>query len=261
MENIIIKKQLENRIDKNLLDKLLKEYKEVKGGFFFQDWEKVGIHAGKFCEISIAILKYLKTGEITNLNSIKFGEIYHELINMPKQTSEDEVVTLIIPRIIRSAYTIRNKRSIAHIKDIDPSYLDCTFLTAVCNWVMSEFLRLCHTSDTKTINNLISGLIERKVHIIEEFGEDIIILEPSLSGRVQILFILYHFYPKFVNEENLSKFIKNKTRANIMTSLRNLEKDGLVYRKSKECKLTKRGIKNVEEQYRELSDLNYLTSQ
>ncbi len=250
MENIL--NQLENHIDRNLLNRLLQEYKEVKENFFSQDWEKTGIHAGKFCEITIAILQYLKTGKAINLNDIKFGEIYCELINMPKQTPEDEVVTLIIPRVARSAYTIRSKRSIAHIKDVDPSYLDCTFLTAVCDWIMSEFLRLYHTSNAKVVNDIISGLIEREVPIIEEFGTDIMILKPSLSGRIQILFVLYYFYPEFVDEKNLSKFIKNKTCANITTSLRNLEKDGFIYRKNKKCKLTKRGIKYMEDQYRKL---------
>jgi len=245
MNNII--GQLSHFIDRKIAEKLIEEYNEVKGGFIHQNWEKTVIHAGKFCEIVMVVIKHIKCDTSCDINDIHFGKLYSEITNMPKQSADDEILTLLIPRIARSIYTLRSKRSVAHIKDVDPSYLDCTYLVAACDWILSEFLRLYHTSDPVKIIGLIEGLVEKKIPLLENFEDDLLVLDASLSAKQQILLILYHFYPNYVNEENLDLYIKDKSHNNILTSLRNTEKERLVYRKNNKCKLTKKGIKFIED--------------
>jgi hypothetical protein len=179
-QNILLK-ELSKRIDENLVKILLQEYIEIKRNYFRHDWEKVGLHAGKFCEICIAILYYLKTGKIIDLNNIRFDNVYNKLLKMPKNTAEDEIVTLMIPRAIRALYTIRSKRSIAHIKNVDPSYLDSVYALSTCDWIVSELIRLYHTSNYAEIEKIIKHLVKKQVPIIEEFGTDLIVLDTRVT--------------------------------------------------------------------------------
>lgn len=153
----------------------------------------------------------------------------------------------IIPRSAKAIYTIRSERGAAHKSDdISPNNIDSEFVVSTCDWILSEFLRLYHTSDIKKITGIVNSLVEKKVPLIEEFEDDIYVLGKDLSTKDQILLILYHFRPKMVSNADLTKWTKGYPQKTT-TNLRNAENENLVYRKGKEGTITKLGIKRVEE--------------
>lgn len=238
-----IKNNLSTKIDKSLVDDLLEEYKEIKNYQFRGQNENAINKSGKFVETVFQILKYIMSKKV--INNPNITDISNELLQTPKNGYPSSI-RKIIPRSAKAIYTIRSERGAAHKSEaISPNIIDCEFVVSTCDWILSEFLRLYHNSDVNEITKIVNGLIEKKVPIIEEFGEDICILKEDLSNKDEILLILYHFYPKMVSNAALTKWTKSYTQKTL-TNLRNAEKEKLVYRNGKENTLTKRGITEVE---------------
>jgi hypothetical protein len=57
MSTKMILVRLASIMDPKLLEDLLKEYGLVKKFHFLEDWEKSILHAGKFSELTLAIVK------------------------------------------------------------------------------------------------------------------------------------------------------------------------------------------------------------
>jgi hypothetical protein len=152
----------------------------------------------------------------------------------------------MIPRVLYSLYTFRSKRGGTHIKDVNPNHIDATFVISSCDWIISELLRLYHTDDINAIQNLINYIVERKVPIIEEFGDNIRILHTELSVADKILIILYKKHPNYVLTKDLKKSIKTKSPNHVTTVLNQLDNDAKIFRKEQENIITLKGIKYVE---------------
>jgi Mn-containing catalase len=135
---------------------------------------------------------------------------------------------------------------VAHIGDINPNLMDATFVVSACDWIMAEFIRLYHMCDSNEAQRIIDSLVERKVPIIEEFGDALKVLTPSLSIPNKILLILYKKHPNYVSTSDLKKWIQTKSPSYISTALDRLENDTKVHRKEKENIITRKGIEYVE---------------
>lgn len=240
-----------SKIDESLVRDLIGEYKEIKRSYNLRQYELAISKFTKFSETVFQILKYLVSGEVIDPKDIKFNDIEREL-SQTRRGDYPESIRVIIPRITIAAYTIRSKRGAVHkSNEISPDYIDCSLIVNVCDWTVAEFLRLYSTLDPQKIEEILCGLIEKKVPIIEEVSGDVIVLEEGLSATDEILLILYYSYPKNVELKNLKKWIKYQSSENILTSAKNLDKKRLIHYKNKECKLTKKGIKFVETNYRD----------
>src|SRR4030042_6741579 len=119
--------ELSKVIDGELVQELLKEYDLAKRSHFLEDWEKTILHAGKFSEMSLAVVKNIVDSEVVDLNQIYFDKLFNDLTNRKKDTAEDDILMLAIPRAAMSIYSIRNKKRVAHIKSIDPDHLDSAY--------------------------------------------------------------------------------------------------------------------------------------
>jgi hypothetical protein len=244
MENI--KEILSSRLDADLVESLLEHYKELKQKFFLGQYEPSQLNCAKFAEVIMRILEY-----ITKKNYTPFGEnvslddLTKKLEQLPKDKFSDSI-RIHIPRIIRATYDIRSKRGVAHIGEISPNLMDATFVISACDWILAEFIRLYHTGDPNEAQTIIDSIVERKIPIIEEFGDNLKVLNPALSIADKILLILYKKYPNYVSTSDLKKWIKTKSPAHITTVLSRLDDNAKVHRKGKENIITRKGIEYVE---------------
>jgi len=241
---------LRDNIPLVLMEKIIDVYTKIKSNFWLGKNEECMEKVGKFVEITIRILEYITSGSYTPFeNDLKVSGTLKKFENLPKQDFP-ESIRIIIPRVLYSLYTFRSKRGGAHIKEVNPNHIDATYIISACDWIIAEFIRLYHTNEEKEIEKIINSIVDRKVPILEEFGEDFKILEPSLSVSDKILIILYKKHPNSVLTDELKKWIKTKTPTHINTALKRLDDNGYIYRKNKENTITRKGIAYIEDKFK-----------
>ncbi|MDL1957644.1 MAG: hypothetical protein LWW95_11470 [Candidatus Desulfofervidus auxilii] len=234
-----------------LVEKLTEVYQKIKQNFWLGKDEECMEKVGKFVEITIRILEYITSGSFTPIeNDLKVSETLKKFENLPKQNFP-ESIRIIIPRVLYPLYTFRSKRGGAHIKGVNPDHIDATYIISACDWVMAELIRLYYTNEEKEIQKIINSIVDRRVPILEEFGEDLKILDPSLSVPDRILIILYKKHPNSVSTDELKRWVKTKTPTYINTALKKLDDNGFVYRQNKENTITRKEIAYVEDKFKE----------
>lgn len=239
-----IRNNLSTKIDQSLVDDLLDDYIEIKKHHFLGDHEKAINKSGKFVETIFQILEYILSKKI--INEPNFNSISKKLEQIPKGDLP-ESIRIIIPRSANVIYSIRSRRGTAHKSEVSPNYIDSEVVVSICDWILSEFLRIYHNSNIAEITNIVNKLVDKKIPIIEEFDNGLVILREGLSIKDQILIVLYYFYPNPVTTEELIKLLKCKYSQQITSNLRTAEGKKLIHRDGKENTITKLGIKLVEE--------------
>ncbi|WP_156967418.1 hypothetical protein [Geoglobus ahangari] len=238
---------MDHEIPEILLQKLEEVYNKLKQNFWLGKYEECLEKIGKFVEVSIRVLEHITTGNFTSFEEeLSISDTLKKFENLPKNDFPDSV-RILIPRVLYSLYTFRSKRGGAHIKGINPNHIDATYVVSACDWIVAELIRLYHTGDEKEVWDLINSLVDKKVPVLEEFGEDIKILDTSLLVPDKILLILYRKYPQYVSKKDLKRWVPTKSPSHIPTTLKNLDKRGLIYVKRDLVKLTIKGIKHVED--------------
>lgn len=249
MNELEIKKELSKRIDDKLVDELLKEFKNLTEAFLKKNKVSVGLYAGRFSEISAACILNLYTQQTIDINKIHFDSFITQLINHPKKTPEDDILTLNIPLVLRSIYTLRNKKKIAHIKSFDPNYFDISYIYDSGVWVFSQIILTLCIVDEKKLFETINSMMEKKLSIVQEFEDkSIMIFENNISFNDEILITLYRSSIRLKNEE-LIKILRPEYSSKVTTYLKPLNKQKLVHINKDGTIITNLGIKYIEKKF------------
>ena len=241
---------LKNNIPPLLVERLIAIYRGIKNNFWLGKDEECIEKVGKFVEVVTRVLEHIATNSFTPFeNELKISETLKQFENLSKKDFP-ESIRIMIPRILYTLYTFRSKRGGAHIKEVNPNHIDAAYVVSACDWVVAELIRLYYTDEEKEIEKIINSIVDRRVPILQEFGEDLKILDPSLSVPDKILIILYHRHPNSVSTDELKKWIKTKSSTHINTALKRLDDNGFVFRKDKENTLTRKGVAYVEEKFK-----------
>ena len=243
-----IAEELVNKgIDEKVVSKLITEYIKVKRAQLLNDHEKVISHSAKFSEVILALIENMLSGQAVNLDKIYFGNLCEKIKNYSKSNAEDEILTLAIPEVAESVYTLRNKKDVAHTKTIDPDSIDSVYCTTACDWMLSELVLLFLKVDESKVYELINSMLKKKVPIIEEFEDGtFVILRKDFSRSDEILVTLYHFYPRRISNVELEERLKLPHKS-IYIYLSRLEAERFIHRTNDGSKLTLLGIKYVED--------------
>jgi len=241
-----IKDILSNTIESDLVEALLKHYRELKQKFFLGQYELSQLNSAKFVEVAFRILEYITKNNYTPFNrDININKLITHLENLPRNQYSYSI-RVHIPRVLKVVYDIRSKRGVTHVGEINPNLMDATFVASACDWIMAELIRLYYVTDPNKAQKIINSILERKIPIVEEFEEDLKILDPNLSVANKILLTLYRKYPSYVSIDDLKKWIKTKSPNYIPTVLRRLDDAAKIHLKGKKSKITKKGIDYVE---------------
>jgi len=156
---------------------------------------------------------------------ISISKALEHLENLPKKDFS-ESIRIIIPRVLYTIYAFRSKRGGSHIKEIDPSRIGASYVVSACDWVMAEFIRLHSSDDTEKIEKLMDSFVDKKIPVLEKFGDDFKVLDPSLSVPDKIFLILYKTYPSDTSITELRKWAE-ASPSYVNTVLKRLDKRGL----------------------------------
>ena len=135
--------ELERHIDPKLVKELIFEFEKAKTSHWLGDIIKTLMHAARFCEVCIACIKNVsnKTAKI-DMNKIQFGKFYDNILGLSKNSPKDEMMYLVIPNVLKSIYSVRSKKRVAHIKMTNADSLDTEMVITLCNWIMCQLIMI-----------------------------------------------------------------------------------------------------------------------
>jgi hypothetical protein len=245
--NIVV--ELQQHIDSSLVEDLLVYYRTMKAAYLQKDWEKAGLNGGKFAETVTRILQHLtSTDGSFESGSIRVDQELRQITNLPRGSCHD-TLRLRIPRVALTVYDIRNSRNIAHSsREVDPNYMDSFLVVSACDWILAELVRVYLPADTgNALQQIIQRIIERQVPIVQEIDSDVVVLNPDLTYKDQLVAVLYSKYPERVSNEELRKWTNPKHNSYVSQYLRSLEDERLVHRNNQGSVLTLAGLRYVED--------------
>ncbi len=244
-----IKNSLIARFPTNLVDELVECYIEQKKNFYLGRMRPNEVEGGRFAEAAFRMLQHSAGVSVTPLGvQLDTTTISRTLENT---TNATDSVRFHIPRTLRVIYDIRNKRDAAHLGDgIDPNLQDSSFVSAALDWVLAEFVRIARGVSPDKAFALVKAITIRRVPAVEQFGDFLKTLRPSLGPSDRILLLLYHCADAGATAGELSNWLKPKQRTNLSRTLAQLEhdKDYIVFTLGR-YRLTRRGISAIESRH------------
>jgi hypothetical protein len=244
-----IRNCLTNRFPPTLVDELLECYAEQKKNYYLGRMRPNEVEGGRFAEAAFRMLQHSAGILVTPLGAqLDTTTISRTLENM---TNAPDSVRFHIPRTLRVIYDIRNKRDAAHLGDgIDPSLQDSSLVSAALDWVLAEFVRLARGVSPDKAFALVKAITIRRVPAVEQFGDFLKTLRPSLGPSDRLLLLLYHAADNGATAVELSNWLKPKQRTNLRRTLAQLEhdKDYVVFTGDR-YRLTRRGISAIESRH------------
>ena len=205
----------------DLVDALLAAYKEIETNYVHQKWKASELDAGHFVEAVRRIIEHRLFTSHTPLNK-QLSQFTDRILQQYEQASGDESYRILIPRVLRSIYGVRNKRGVGHLGAISPNEMDATLILYNVKWILAEIVRLESGLSTTETQKEIDRVIERQTTLIWKDGDIIRILDKSLEAREQVILLLYDTSPQ--TEEELRDRCEYKNPTNFKKILKRLHK-------------------------------------
>jgi len=232
----------------DVVDETLAAYGEAKKRYYRADLRPSAVEGGRFSEAVLRLLQFIATGAFTPLSDRRFkaDAVMNQLERSPAANASDSV-RLNIPRALRLIYDIRNNRDTAHLRDgIDPNLQDATLVISCMDWVLAELVRIGHNTTPEAAQELIKGIVVKEVPLIEEFdGRPVLLADVKIPDHILIL--LYWANADDVSLGDLRSWVPVSARKNLLRTLRSLESKHLIHLGSDVVRLTRLGIRSVEE--------------
>ncbi|WP_376694489.1 hypothetical protein [Wenzhouxiangella sp. EGI_FJ10409] len=220
-----IRAELSSAFPNELVDALVDAYSEIEQAFALGKWKASELDSGHFVEAARRILEYVLFGKYTAIGKPLPGFSDHELKKY-EQGSGDESYRILIPRILKSIYNLRNKRGVGHLGNVSPNEMDATYILYSVKWVLAELLRLSSGQDAGVVQSQISGIVERKIGTLWKYEDVVRILNPSCSARDQVLVFLFDESPRSASE--LQALVEYKNTTNFRKILARLHTSRLI---------------------------------
>nr|DAP30347.1 MAG TPA: hypothetical protein [Bacteriophage sp.] len=184
---------LKSEYPDELADKLIDAYNNAIREYKKRNWKYFGNEMGRFVEVAIRMVELKTAGKYTNLKD-KLATLNENKLKQFEQSQITKNISfrILIPRQLFVMYTIRNKRGMIHINEVDPNYMDATALLNISKWVLAEFVRNSKNIDYDDAIKIIEELIAKENMVIW-IEEDIFkILDTHITLEEKILCILYY---------------------------------------------------------------------
>lgn len=230
-----------------LVDAILIAYSEIEGNYSIKKWKASELDAGHFCEVARRMIEHSLFGRHTPIGA-GLPNFNDQEIKKYEQTTGDESFRILMPRVLKSVYNLRNKRGVGHLGNISPNEMDATLILYSVKWVLSEFVRLsaCGSLDTTAAQIVVDQLIERRVALIWNNGETKRILIDGISMKDKVLILLYD--ENLQTEDALREHVEYKNKGNFRRLLNGLHSARLIeFSIGRSIAITPKGVIAAEE--------------
>ena len=239
-----INKILGSAYDKEIVKNILSSYIEIQNNYLLKKWKASELDAGHFVESVRRAIELELFGSYTpfSKNLPRFNDA---VLKKYEQGKGSESIRILIPRVLKSVYNIRNKRGVGHVGAISPNEMDSTLILYSVKWVLSELIRIKSTLSIQETQKLINDIVQRQIELLWETGKIKRVLDPKMPAVKQVLVLLLDQSPLY--EDKLLDYIEYKNKTNFRKLLKYLHKKRLIeYRKDRFCEITPLGIKEAE---------------
>lgn len=175
-----------------LRDPLIAQFEEALAEYRSGDWEKVGVKAGKFCEIAYCICEGHTTGSYASAPS-KPKSMFHDCLKLEAHNRvKGRSLCIQVPRVLIGLYELRNNRAIGHVSgEIDPNHMDAEFYLRGMKWILAEFIRFFSKLPEEQSRAVVEAVTARTLQIVWQSGNVRRILDPAKSAADKILILCY----------------------------------------------------------------------
>lgn len=175
-----------------LKDPLIDEFEQALAEYRASDWEKVGLKAGKFCEIAFCICEGHATGNFP-LHPIKPANFQKSCLDLEQYNkTKGRSLCIQVPRILLGLYELRNNRAIGHVSgEVSPNHMDAEFFIRGMKWVMAEFVRQFSQLPLNESHAMVEAVTARMFQMVWSNGDIRRILEPAKKAGEKVLILLY----------------------------------------------------------------------
>ena len=240
-----IKALLEKKFPTELVDPLLQTFKEIQANYSLRKWKASELDAGLFVEAVRRIVELALTGKFTPLGTSlpNFSDV---VLKQYEQAPGDESFRILIPRVLKATYNIRNKRGAGHLTGVSPNEMDATFILYSSKWVLAELVRLASGLAPEKTQALVDQIMERQIELLWKSGTVTRVLETRLRTREQVLVLLYDDSPRADSE--LQRIVEYTNVTNFKKILRDLHANRIIeYGAGGACVITPKGIAAAED--------------
>lgn len=193
---------------------------------------------GKFVETLVQVLQHLDAG---NYDAKPNVDDYLKHLDATASNLPDGL-RLCAGRIGRAAYTLRNKRNIAHKGSVDPNAYDLSFTHAAAQWILAELLRVATNDSMEKAGKLIDQVMAPVGGLVEDFGGKRLVLE-DVAAREEILLLLHHAYPNPVPRTEIATSMDRRDASTVRKAIRSLWSERMIEEvEADNYKLTQRGF-------------------
>jgi len=240
-----------NALPARLRSRLVRIYSDLKSAGLENQYDTVGLRAGKLAEILLRVLQHLLNNTYTPLGQrlSNFKTECERLENVPA-ASGSESLRVLIPRALLFLYTLRNKRDIGHVGgDVEANEIDALTATRIADWCVCELIRVCHNLPLEDAQALCDAIAERRLPTIWNVLGRKRVLDTSLSYREQTLLLLYSEIDAGLPTEDLYDWTEHSNRAVYRRDiLRQLHRSRLIEwdRETEMAVISPKGIEEVE---------------
>jgi len=236
---------LERGFDRKIAKAIIDAYSEIERNYVLRKWKPSELDAGHFVEAVRRALDLELTGTYLPLNRT-LPPFDDNCLHQYEQRTGDQSYRVLIPRILKSIYNVRNRRGVAHISDINPNEMDATLILYTVKWILAELLRLKSGLSTEKTQKMLESIVERHCPLVWKEGNIESIMDPRMKAREQILILLYKNSPRMDTEiQQIAEYSNSTNFRNILKRLHKIK--FIYYQKDRNCHITPTGVNIAEE--------------
>jgi len=224
----------------DLVQALLDAYKEIENNYALGKWKASELDSGHFVEAARRLVENALLGSYTPIGH-QLSHFNDVVLKQYEQAAGDESFRMLIPRVLKAIYNIRNKRGVGHVGSVSPNEMDSTLILYSAKWVLAEFVRLASGSKPGDVQRAVDEIVERHIPVLWKTGPQTRVLETRVRAENQILILLYDQSPQ--SEDGLRAAIEYKNPTNFRSLLRGLHRKRLIeYASPAVCTISPKGI-------------------
>lgn len=201
---------LETAYGEEITNNLLQSFKEVESNFRLEKWKSSELNSGHFVETVRRIIEFEGQASYTPFNK-KLPNFTNQELENYERLNCDESFRLLIPKILKSIYNIRNKRGVAHTAKVSPNKMDATYILYSVKWVFAEIIRIKSYLSFSQTQKMVDEIVEREIELLWKGNGFVRILDPKMQARDKVLVFLFDKDEQSKKELQKSTEIKNTT--------------------------------------------------
>lgn len=208
--------RLPGSVAKHLVDEFVTLRQEVATG------RVGGSSPGKFVEAVVQALQVMERGSFDPKPHVD-----QYLRDLESRETLDDGLRICASRIARSMYALRNKRSIAHLGDVDANRVDLAYLLHAAQWILSEFVRVIGGVPMELAGRIVSEINAPVAGLVDDLsGRKIVVA--NLTAREEILVLLHSEHPDALGIGALYSAMDRRDRSTVRKAVQGLWRERLV---------------------------------